>query len=167
MSKIVYVNNNIMSSFVKLVLEDGNMHGEVPIETALQMAEDRGLDLVEVSPSRNGSSSICKILDYGRLKYEKSKNKKRNKKVEVVKEIRFGINISDHDLEVKNKKVLKFLVKKYKVRYILFLKGREKQHISEAEQKINDSLKNFDGFARWDKVQFSGNYFSTLICPLK
>ena len=123
--------------------------------------------VVEVSPSHNGNLSICKLLDYGKMKYENNKNKKKHKKREVTKEIRFGVNISSHDLEVKNKKVLSLLEKKFKVKYVLFLKGREKQHILEAEEKMNNGLKSFDGFARWDKVQFSGNYFSTVLFPLK
>jgi len=103
--------------------------GVVDTDTALAMAEESGLDLVEVSP--NGKPPVCKILDYGKLKYQEQKKaseaRKRQKTVDV-KEIKMRPNIDTHDYEVKMRNVVKFLEGGDKVKVTMRFRGREMAH---------------------------------------
>ena len=96
------MNEDIESAKVRLIDESGDNHGVVPVSDALSMARDAGLDLLELSP--NADPPVCKILDYGKYKYEEQKRKnearKKQKTIEV-KEIKFRPNIDDHDYGVK------------------------------------------------------------------
>ena len=103
--------------------------GVLDTDTALAMAEESGLDLVEVSP--NGKPPVCKILDYGKLKYQEQKKaseaRKRQKTVDV-KEIKMRPNIDTHDYEVKMRNVVKFLEGGDKVKVTMRFRGREMAH---------------------------------------
>jgi len=103
--------------------------GVVDTDTALAMAEESGLDLVEVSP--NGDPPVCKILDYGKLKYQEQKKaseaRKRQKTVDV-KEIKMRPNIDTHDYDVKMRNVVKFLEAGDKVKVTMRFRGREMAH---------------------------------------
>jgi len=147
------VNGEINSSSVQLVLQDGKMIGIVPIFEALQRAEQEELDLVEVASKKDGIP-VCKLMDYGKLKYKGSKQKKisHNNKV---KEIRFNFNIAKHDLETKNNKVVSLLEHGKKVKYVIELRGRQMAFMTDAKDKIEDSLLLFEGKAKWDKVKIS------------
>ena len=120
------VNNDITARLVRLVDAEGNMSGVFKVDDALREASRVGLDLVEVSP--NAEPPVCKILDYGRFKYEaqKKKNEARKKqKVIEVKEIKLRPAIEQHDYEVKMKAVRKFLEEGDKVKVTLRFRGRE------------------------------------------
>jgi translation initiation factor IF-3 len=122
-------NNDIMARLVRLVGADGEMLGVYKLDDALREAERAGLDLVEVSP--NAEPPVCKILDYGRFKYEaqKKKNEARKKqKVIEVKEIKFRPAIEQHDYDVKMRAVRKFLGEGDKVKVTLRFRGREMAH---------------------------------------
>lgn len=96
---------------------------------ALDMARDRELDLVEVSP--NANPPVCKIVDWGKYNYQKTKQLQKQKKTAKnpeIKQMRFGLKIGDHDLEVKLKKVTSFLEAGHKVKITLFYRGREMAH---------------------------------------
>ena len=114
---------------VLVIASDGEKLGVVDTDSALAMAEEEGLDLVEVSP--NTSPPVCKILDYGKLKYQEQKKaseaRKRQKTVDV-KEIKMRPNIDTHDYEVKMRNVFKFLENGDKVKITLRFKGREMAH---------------------------------------
>ncbi|MCA8927891.1 MAG: translation initiation factor IF-3 [Alphaproteobacteria bacterium] len=123
------INNDITARLVRLVDADGNMVGVFKVDDALREASRAGLDLVEVSP--NAEPPVCKILDYGRFKYEaqKKKNEARKKqKVIEVKEIKLRPAIDQHDYEVKMKAVRKFLEEGDKVKVTLRFRGREMAH---------------------------------------
>ena len=123
------VNNVIMARLVRLVGAEGEMLGVFKLDDALREAGRAGLDLVEVSP--NAEPPVCKILDYGRFKYEaqKKKNEARKKqKVIEVKEIKLRPAIEQHDYEVKMKAVRKFLEEGDKVKVTLRFRGREMAH---------------------------------------
>jgi translation initiation factor IF-3 len=123
------VNNDIMARLVRLVGAEGEMLGVFKLDDALREAGRAGLDLVEVSP--NAEPPVCKILDYGRFKYEaqKKKNEARKKqKVIEVKEIKLRPAIEQHDYEVKMKAVRKFLEEGDKVKVTLRFRGREMAH---------------------------------------
>jgi translation initiation factor IF-3 len=134
-------NSQINSPQVRLVKEDGSMHGVVPLREALNMAEEAGLDLVEISP--NASPPVCKILDIGKFKYEAQKklNEARKKqKVIEVKEIKMRPGIDDHDYEVKMRAIHRFLEEGDKVKVTMRFRGREMVH-QELGMKVLDRVK--------------------------
>ncbi len=102
------------------------MLGIVPVDDGIKKAKDAGLDLVEISP--NSDPPICKILDFGKYRYQLQKRKSQEKKKQKTistKEIRFRPGIDDHDYEIKMKQIEKFLKKRNKVKITLRFKGRE------------------------------------------
>lgn len=114
---------------MRLIDHNGNMIGVLPFMDALKKAELVGMDLVEISP--NVSPPVCKILDFGKYKYEmKKKNNDAKKKQKVVslKEVKFRLNIGNNDFEVKIRNIVKFLEDGDKVKVSLQFKGREITH---------------------------------------
>lgn len=150
------VNEEITSSKVKLIDEDGNFIGLFPIKYVLEKAVNSSLDLVEMNLEKDGVS-VCKIIDYGKLKYSIIKKKKmiKNSNSNVIKDMKISYNISNNDLDIKNKKIYKFLKKRYKVNYIMELKGREKQIVDDAIEKMNVSLSSFLDIAKWNDLDVS------------
>ena len=105
----------------------------------MDLAEQKGLDLVEVSPKAN--PPVCRIIDYGKFQYQQTRSQQKVKKVEI-KGIRLSLKIGEHDLEVKEKQALKFLDQGHKVKIELRLKGRERAPIfrTKSRDKINQFL---------------------------
>ncbi len=135
------INSKIKSSEVRLIDENGNQKGIVSIEKALDLAYDAGLDLIEISP--NAKPPVCKILDFGKFKYEIEKQYKINKKkqhVIQVKEIRLRPNTDDHDLLTKLNKGQKFLENGDKLKVTLMFRGREFYNRREAGKEILDRI---------------------------
>ncbi len=123
------VNREIDARTIRLVGADGEMIGVVNLREGLVMAEEAGLDLVEVSP--NADPPVCKILDFGKFKYEsqKKKNEARKKqRVIEVKEVKLRPNIDDNDYNVKMRNMRKFLDEGDKVKVTLRFRGRELAH---------------------------------------
>ena len=125
-SKLPRSNREITAQNVRLVSNDGEMIGVVPINEALYKAREANLDLVEISP--NAEPPVCKILDFGKYKYEMQKRaheaKKKQKTIEI-KEIKIRPNISDHDYQIKLRKIIQFLEKGDKVKISMRFRGRE------------------------------------------
>jgi translation initiation factor IF-3 len=117
---------------VRLVDEKGNQVGVVDTREALQMARDRGLDLMEVSP--NSSPPVCKICDYGKFKYEKKKKEAQAKKKQTVikvKEVQLRPQTEEHDLNYKFKNVRTFLEEGDKAKISIMFRGREIQYVDQ------------------------------------
>lgn len=130
------VNTEIRSDAIRLVDQNGNMIGVVQVGEGLRMAEAAGLDLVEISPT--AKPPVCKILDYGKYKYEaqkKAHDARKKQKVIQIKEIKLRPTIDRHDLEIKIRNVIGFLGEGDKVRITLRFRGREMDH-SEIGMKI-------------------------------
>ncbi len=111
---------------IRLIGPDGTQLGIVATREALQKAEDYGLDLVEVAP--NANPPVCRIMDFGKYKYEQSKREKEGRKKQhtiTVKEIRLRPKTDDHDLETKIRHARKFLENKNKVKITIIFRGRE------------------------------------------
>jgi translation initiation factor IF-3 len=126
---------------VRLIDENSEQKGVVNLQIALDMARDAGLDLIEISP--NAKPPVCKILDFGKFKYEIEKQYKINKKkqhVIQVKEIRLRPNTDDHDLLTKLKKGQKFLEKGDKLKVTLMFRGREFYNRKEVGKEILDRI---------------------------
>lgn len=122
-------NREIRANQVRLVNENGDMLGIVGIREALELAAKASLDLVEISP--NAEPPVCKILDFGKFKYENKKRlqgAKKKQRVVVLKEMKFKPNISQGDYEVKLRKIKDFLKEGDKVKISLWFKGREIIH---------------------------------------
>ena len=114
---------------VRLVDERGEMVGVIGRNEALEMAADAGLDLVEIAP--NADPPVCKILDFGKYKYEEQKKKneaKKKQKVIEVKEVKFRPSIDDHDYDVKMRSMVKFIGEGDKVKVTMRFRGRELAH---------------------------------------
>ncbi len=123
------VNGKIEAEVVRVIDEEGTNHGELSVSTALEMAEEAGLDLVEISP--NTKPPVCKLLDYGKYKYQEQKkaNEARKKqKTFEIKEIKMRPNIDTHDYDVKLKAMQRFFSEGDKVKVTLRFRGREMAH---------------------------------------
>jgi translation initiation factor IF-3 len=123
------INGEINVLRVRLVDEKGSMVGVVGRNEALTMAAEAGLDLVEIAP--NADPPVCKILDYGKYKYEEQKKKneaRKKQKVIEVKEIKLRPSIDDHDYEVKMRSMVKFIEEGDKVKVTMRFRGRELAH---------------------------------------
>jgi translation initiation factor IF-3 len=143
--KKFFSNRQIRVPEVFLIDENGISIGNMPTSKALAMAEDAGLDLVEVNPKLN--PPVVKIIDLGQLKYEtekkEHKQKVQQKKIDT-KGIRLSIRISDHDFEFRLNQAKKFLSKGDKLKIDLVLKGREKQHPEKARETINNFVQKLE-----------------------
>ncbi|HKR18955.1 MAG TPA: translation initiation factor IF-3 [Stellaceae bacterium] len=123
------VNDEIAAARLRLVDERGNMVGVVTRHEALTRAQEAGLDLVEIAPQAN--PPVCKILDFGKFKYEEQKRKneaRKKQKVIDVKEIKLRPGIDDHDYDVKMRQMLKFIEEGDKVKIVMRFRGREMAH---------------------------------------
>jgi len=125
----INVNRRIRAKEVRLIDPDGKQVGVVPLMEALETAGSHGLDLVEVAP--NVSPPVCRIMDYGRYKYQQSKKLQEAKKRQStfqVKEIRIRPMTGEHDLQVKIRRIKRFLHNRDKVKVTIMFRGREMAH---------------------------------------
>lgn len=165
------VNADIRVPEVRLTAEDGEQFGVVTIEQAKVIADDRGLDLVEVSP--NAKPPVVKLIDYGKFKYQQQKKAAEAKKKQVtvqVKEIKFRPNIEAHDLNVKLKNVYKFLEAGDKVKMLMQFRGREMAHKEIGVSKFREILKGVveeTGASMEAEPKFMGNRIISLLTPAK
>ena len=147
------INEDIEVSEVRLVAEDGEQFGVVSLDAALQRAADAGLDLVEVSP--NASPPVCKIIDYGKLKYQEQKKKnearKKQKTIEV-KEIKLRPNIDTHDYDVKMRSARRFIDDGDKVKVTLRFRGREMAHQDLGAQVLERVRGELDEIAKVEQM---------------
>ena len=123
------MNESIRSKEVRLIDDEGVNHGVVATSKALQMAQERDLDLILVSP--NQEPPVAKILDYGKYKYEvekRAKEARKKQKTVEIKEIKIRYKIDTHDYLVRIKNIKKFLADGNKVKIVVMLRGREMQH---------------------------------------
>ncbi|MEQ8349320.1 MAG: translation initiation factor IF-3 [Sneathiellaceae bacterium] len=161
------VNERITSSTVRLIDHEGNNHGVVPTDAALETAMQVGMDLVEISP--NADPPVCKLLDYGKYKYEaqkKASEARKKQKVIEVKEIKMRPNIDQHDYDVKMRSMNRFLVDGDKVKVTLRFRGREMAHqdlgrlvLERVQQDLSDRVK----VEQWPKME--GRQMTMVIAP--
>ena len=152
---------------VLLIDADGEKQGEMPISAALEAAREAGLDLVEVAP--NSVPPVCKILDYGKFRFEEQKKKaetrKKAKRVEL-KEIKVRPNIDDHDYEVKMKAIHRFFEEGDKVKVTLRFRGRELAH-PELGMKLLQKVKaDFEPVAKVEyEPRMEGRQMIMILAP--
>ena len=146
------VNDAIRISQVRVVDQDGNMLGVIPTDDAKRHAAEAGLDLVEVAPTER--PPVCRIMDYGKFKYEQKKkgSGKNNKAGQTsLKEIRLRPKIGDHDVEFKMKQARKFLGEKDKVKFNVFFRGRENAHHDRGREMLQGICDQLEDIAKVEK----------------
>jgi translation initiation factor IF-3 len=163
------INRMIEAHEVRLVDANGGMVGVVPIREALERADEAGLDLVEVSPT--ASPPVCKILDYGKFKYESQKKaaqaRKRQRVIEV-KEIKMRPGIDDNDYGIKMKKVREFLDEGDKVKVTMRFRGREMAHQEIAVGILNKVREQMADLAKVEQFpKLEGRQMVMVMAPLK
>lgn len=134
---------------IRLISADGGQVGIVPIEQGLRLADEEGLDLVEISP--DAKPPVCKVLDYGKYRYEirkKEKDSKKKQHVIILKEIRLRPRTEDHDLEFKIKHARKFLEQKNKVKFTVQFRGRELAYKEFGEKLLDRVIEILDDVAK-------------------
>jgi translation initiation factor IF-3 len=145
------MNEDIRVREVHLIDKDGSNRGNIPIAEALAIAQEAGLDLVEIAP--NAEPPVCKLLDYGKFKYQEQKKAaeaRKKQKIVEVKEIKFRPMIDDHDYDVKMRSMKRFFEEGDKVKVTLRFRGREMAH-QELGAKLLDRVKT--EFATTAKVE--------------
>lgn len=146
------INEQIRDKEVRLIGEDGEQLGIMPIKDALNLAKEANLDLVKIAPT--AKPPVCKIIDYGKYRYEmarKEKESKKKQKVTEVKEIRLSPNIDDNDLNTKANQARKFIAKGDKVKVALRFRGREMAHMSSNKQILDDFYAKLEDVAVIEK----------------
>lgn len=131
------MNNAIRAPLVRLIDADGQQVGIVPIEEALRTAADAGMDLVEVAP--NADPPVCRIMDYGKYKYQQAKKAQEAKRRQVqtqLKEIKMRPKIADHDFSFKMRKILDFLRDHNRVKVTVQFRGREITYTDSGRQLL-------------------------------
>jgi translation initiation factor IF-3 len=134
------VNERIRAREVRLIDENGEMIGVMPPSRALEIARERDLDLVEISP--NAIPPVCKLMDYGRYKYEQAKKEneaRKNQKTITLKEIRLSPRTDEHDVDVKTRKIQEFLAEGDRVRVSVKFRGAEMRH-PDIGRKLLDGI---------------------------
>jgi translation initiation factor IF-3 len=151
--KKLRVNKAIKVKEVRLIDAEGEQIGVIPIKDAMDMAEKAGTDLVEVNP--NSTPPVCKILDYGKYRYELSKKEKEsklNRKNMELREVKFRLKIDTHDYEVKKKMIRRLLGEGDKVKVTLMFVGREVVYKKSGVEKLNELANELQEIATMEKL---------------
>ena len=146
------INEQIRAKEVQLIDEEGNKKGAVSIQEALDIAYEKKLDLVLVAP--NAEPPVCKIMNYGKYKFEQAKKEKEARKKQKVletKEIRVTPNIEQHDFEFKSKNARKFLEDGNKVKITVKFRGRELNYVKLGEEALNKFVEDLSDIASLEK----------------
>lgn len=161
------VNDAIKSQTVRLIDAEGEQVGVVHIREAIEMAESAGLDLVEISP--NAEPPVCKILDFGKFKYESQKRKaeqKKKQKVIEIKEIKLRPNIDDNDYEVKMRSLRRFIEEGNKVKVTLRFRGRELAHQELGMDVLNRVREDFADITKVEQFpKMEGRQMTMVMSP--
>ena len=149
----LFINEQIRDKEIRLIGESGEQLGIMSSREALKLAEEAGLDLVKIAPT--AKPPVCKIVDYGKYRYElarKEKDAKRKQKVIEVKEIRMSPNIDTNDLNTKVGAARKFLEKGNRVKVTLRFRGREMAHMSTSKHILDDFAQMLSDIAVVEKM---------------
>jgi len=161
------VNHRIRVSPVRLIGPQGEQLGIVPIKEAQERANEYGLDLVEVSP--NSRPPVCRILDYGKFKYEQSKKEKQARKRQhniQMKEMRYRPKIDEHDYQFKLNHVREFLESGAKVRTYVMFRGREMAYTEHGRKLLNRVAENLEDIAVVDvPPKQEGRHMAMILSP--
>ena len=166
-SKENLINEEIRDKELRVIDADGTMVGIMSRDEALELANERKLDLVNISP--NANPPVCKILDYGKYRYElqkREKEAKKKQKTTQIKEIRLSTFIEDHDINVKANTAAKFLKEGDKVKVSLRFRGRERDYVSKGMDVMNkfaDVVSEVGNVEK--KPEFEGRSLIMVVAP--
>ena len=151
---------------VRVIGQDGEQLGIMPTEDAMAMALEAGMDLVEVAP--NSRPPVCRIMDYGKFKYDKKKRSKKKPHVTKVKEVRFRPKTDEHDYEFKVKRALGFLGEGHRVVVSVLFRGREMAFRDRGRKILEKLVKDLEHAARPEQApRLEGRRFTMVFLPLK
>ena len=163
------MNERIRAREVRVIGDEGEQIGIMPPFEALKMAREKNLDLVEISPT--AQPPVCRIMDYGKFLYQQEKREreaKKHQKTITVKEVKFRINVDDHDYETKKNHVLRFLDEGDKVKATIFFRGREMTRQSLGRGILERLIKDVEhkGLVEFRPRQ-EGNTLHLILAPKK
>jgi len=165
----VLLNEEIRAPEVRCVGDDGTQYGIISRDEALRAAEEKGLDLVLIAP--NANPPVCKIMDYGKFKYQQEKKKKEAKKKQTkieVKEIKLSVKIAQNDIDYKVKHAREFLEKGKHVKFRVFLRGREMANPEAGIEVLNRVIPMIEDVGVVEKKpHLEGRYINMLVLPKK
>ena len=159
-------NDKIRAREVRVIGHDGDMLGVMPPEEAVKIAKSLGLDLVEVASS--AKPPVCRILEFGKYKYELSKNKRnKEKSAKRIKEAKFRPRIEEHDYLTKVRRSEKFLHQGNKLKITLMFRGREMEHIDLGMNLVKQAIKDLSGVGKPDdEPKLNGRFIIVNMSPL-
>jgi len=163
------VNERIRAREVRVIDEQGNQLGVLSYFDAMKAARDAGLDLIEISP--NAVPPVCKLADYGKYQYEQNKKAheaRKHQKGTQIKEVKFRPSTAEHDYQVRKNQIVEFLSKGYKVRAMIFHRGREMAHQDVGRAKMTRLLKDIEEHALVEfGPRMEANILLALLAPKK
>lgn len=166
-SKDLRINERIRAREVRLIGEGGEQFGVLPVFEALRVAQERGVDLVEVAPT--AVPPVCRLLDYGKYKFEQDKRERearKNQKVALLKEIRMGPATDEHDIAFKSKTIQKFIEEGDKVKVTVRFKGRQMAHPQLGRQVLDAIAGRLQGVAVVERPPIlEGRAMSMILTP--
>lgn len=161
------VNREIRAPQVRVISQTGEQVGVVAIQEALKRAEEESLDLVEIVPGAN--PPVCKIIDYGKYRYDQTKRVKESKKASHqvrVKEIKFKPNINEHDLQTKLRHARDFIAKGNKVKVSCMFRGREMVHREIGERLVKKVIEDLEDIATVEApMKLFGRFLTVVLAP--
>jgi len=167
--RFIRTNERIRAREIRVIDAEGQQLGIMPPFEALKKAREQNLDLVEISPT--AQPPVCRIMDYGKFLYEQEKKEraaKKHQKVITVKEVKFRINVDEHDYEFKKNHVLRFLDDGDKVKATIFFRGREMTHTNLGRQILDRLIKDIGdkGIVEF-RPRMEGNTLHAILAPKK
>ncbi len=165
--KFVRINERIRAPQVRLIGPEGNQLGIVPLQKAMDLANQQDLDLVEVAPQ--AEPPVCRIMDFSKFKYDQEKKEREAKKHQVkihLKEVRIKPNIDEHDYQVKLKQAISFLNKRDKVKINLMFRGRQMEHIDLGRRVLDRFINDAQHAGKVEKdSSIEGRVMSVVLAP--
>jgi len=167
--RFIRMNDRIRAREVRVIDDEGQQLGIMPPYEAIRKAREKNLDLVEISPT--AQPPVCRIMDYGKFLYQqekKDREAKKHQKTITVKEVKFRINVDDHDYETKKNHVLRFLGEGDKVKATIFFRGREMTRTSLGRQILERLIKDVEPEAIVEfRPRQEGNTLHAILAPKK
>ena len=162
------MNREITAKEVLIIDENGVKLGVIPTSEGIRMAEEKMLDLVEVAPQ--ASPPVCRILDYGKYRYQlqkKEKDARKKQKVQTLKEMKMRPKIDEHDYNFKVKAIKSFLEDGHRVKVSVFFRGREMSFLDKGEQVLAKVIQECSGLGKSEgKPRMEGRYMRIMMTPL-
>lgn len=161
------VNDQIRGKEIRVISDDGEQLGIMSVREAMKIAEEKGMDLVKVAP--NAKPPVCRIMDFGKYKYEQSKREKEARKKQTiinVKEVKMRPNIEEHDFQTKARNAERFLKQGDKVKVTIMFRGREITHPQLAEELLNKLAERVKDLANVEKgAKIEGKNMTMILAP--